>query len=86
MMLLKDKSGAARLIESLTRAARDFSLLYAFTDDESARVHLAGYVERIRPGIVEAVGSDNAATALDAFVAAVIGEKHRIENVGASRA
>jgi hypothetical protein len=78
--------GGPELIDSLTKAIADFSLLYAGTPDERARPHLESYIGRIEPSIVEAVGAGPAKIILQAFASAVMGEKHRHEVRGASRA
>jgi hypothetical protein len=86
MMLLNDAPGGARLIESLTKAIADLSLLYAGTNDHAARASLDGYVESIEPELVAGVGAGPARIILEAFASAVMGEKHKIEAQGASRA
>jgi hypothetical protein len=86
MTMLKDAPGGVKLIESLTKAIRDLALLYACTDDNKAQASLKAYVERIEPELAAAVGAGPARIILDAFVSAVMGEKHKIEARGASRA
>jgi hypothetical protein len=85
-IMLKDAPGGPQLIESLTKAIKDLSLLYAFTDDDKAQASLKAYVETIEPQLIAGVGAGPAMVILDAFASAVMGEKHKIEVNGASRA
>ena len=85
-MMLKDAPGGPSLIAALTEAIKDLSLLHACTPDERARVHLETYVSAIEPGIIKAVGANNAPIILDALRGAVMGRKHEIEAGGVSRA
>jgi hypothetical protein len=85
-VLLKDTPGGAQLIADLTEAIEKLALLYSGTPDDAAREHLQSYIDRIEPSIFAAVGADTAAKMLDVFRRAVMGEKHRIESSGASRA
>jgi hypothetical protein len=86
MTTLGDAPGGAQLIEDLTRAIKDLSLLYAHTPDERAQASLKAYVERIEPQLVADVGAGPARVILEAFASAVMTEKHKIESGGASRA
>jgi hypothetical protein len=86
MTTLGEAPGGPVLIEALTKAIADFSLLYAGTPDRKALPHLESYIGRIEPTIIEAVGAGPAKIILEAFASAVIGEKHRHEANGASRA
>jgi hypothetical protein len=86
MMTLANAPGGARLIESLGKAIADLALLYAHTDDGRARASLMAYVQRIEPELVAGVGAGPARVILEAFAAAVMGEKHKIEALAASRA
>jgi len=83
---LKDVPGGPALIARLTQAMKGLSLLYAGTPDEKAQASLKEYVDAIRPDLVASVGANNANKMLEAFTSAVMGEKHRIEAAGASRA
>jgi hypothetical protein len=85
-MTLGEAPGGAVLIESLINAIKDFSLLYAATPDDRARPHLESYIGSIEPSIIEAVGAGNARVILDTFAATVMGEKHKHEAQGVSRA
>jgi hypothetical protein len=86
MTTLADAPGGPELIQSLTKAIRDLSLLYAFTDDDKAEESLKSYVESIEPDLAAGVGAGPARIILDAFAATVMTEKHKIETNGASRA
>ncbi|MGX9431764.1 hypothetical protein [Bradyrhizobium sp. LeoA1S1] len=81
MTTLRDLPGGEIFIASLAEAAKRLSLLYAGTPDDRARASLDGYVAKITAEIVEAVGPEMAANILEAFAAAVMGEKHRIESI-----
>lgn len=83
---LIDAPGGREFVNSLVGAIKDFALLYAGTPDDCAVPHLESYIEAIRPTVIGSVGPRMAETILDTFSAAVIGEKHRIESAGASRA
>jgi hypothetical protein len=86
MTTLRNAPGGANLIESLTQAIKDLSLLYANTPDDKAQASLKAYVDNIQPELTEAVGAGTAAKILEAFRSAVMTEKHKIESGGASRA
>jgi hypothetical protein len=86
MTLLKDAPGGAALIESLTEAIVDLSLLYAGTDDGKAQASLQAYIERIDSELVAGVGAGPAKVILEAFASAVMVEKHKIEARGMARA
>ena len=86
MTALGEAPGGAPLIKSLTEAIADLSLLYAGTDDNKAQASLKSYVDSIEPEHVAAVGALPARVILEAFASAVMGEKHKIEAGGASRA
>ena len=85
-VMLKDAPGGAGLIESLTNAVKDLSLLYAHSPDDIARASLEAYIDKVKPELSEAVGAGTAANILEAFASAVMGRKHEIEAGGASRA
>lgn len=85
-VMLKDAPGGAALIESLTEAIKDLSLLYAGTPDERAKASLKSYVAGIESELIAGVGAGPAKIMLEAFAAAVMGEKHRVESDGTSRA
>jgi hypothetical protein len=86
MTTLGDAPGGAELIGSLTGAIETLALLYSGTSDDAANISLQAYVDRIAPELIEAVGADMAVRMLAIFSRAVMGEKHRIEAEGASRA
>jgi hypothetical protein len=86
MTTLGNAPGGKELIESLAKAIKDLALLYANTPDDRAQESLDGYVDRISPELIEAVGAGNAAKMLEAFRSAVLTEKHKIESAGTSRA
>jgi hypothetical protein len=79
---LKDLPGSERFIEALIAAARDLSLGFAGSSDDSARASLQTYVDAIRLSVVEAIGEKPADLLLDRFSATVMGRKHEIENLG----
>ena len=79
MTTLGSAPGGQSLIAALTSAITNLSLLYAGTPDECARLHLETYVSAIEPGIIKAVGGNNAPIILDAIRGAVMGRKHEIE-------
>ena len=74
------------MIESLIEAMKTLSLGYAGTPDEAAKVNLQTYIENVQPHLSGALGANAAAKLLEAFGEAVMGLKHQIEAVGASRA
>jgi hypothetical protein len=81
-MTLGEAPGGPVLIEALTQAIKD----HAGTPTDKARLHLETYISAIEPTIIEAVGAGPAQVILEAFASAVMGEKHKIEAGGASRA
>ena len=85
-VLLKDAPGGAQLIEALTIAARDFSLLYAGTPDDKARTHLDGFRASLERDLSEALGAEMAAVVAERFAAAVMGEKRKLEAKGGGSA
>lgn len=85
-MMLGEAPGGAKLIESHTQAIKDLSLLYANTPDDKAQASLKACIDKIQAELSEAVGAGTAAKILEAFASAVMGEKHKIEALGASRA
>jgi hypothetical protein len=76
---------AANFVGHVTDAVNMLSLLYAGTPDANASSHLATYLERIEPAIVDAVGRGKAPIWLDAIRRAVMGRKHEIESTSACR-
>jgi hypothetical protein len=85
-MTLREAPGGAQMIESLIEAMKTLSLGYAGTPDEAAKLSLKTFVDNIRPQLTEALGAGTAANLLEAVGQAVMGLKHEIEAVGASRA
>lgn len=85
-IMLKDAPGGPSLIDSLTTAINDLSLLYASTPDDRAQDSLKEFIERVEAELITGVGAGPARTILEAFASAVMGEKHKIEAAGASRA
>jgi hypothetical protein len=81
-MMLKDAPGGPEFVQNIMDAVQDLALLYAHTPDECARPHLEGYIDRIKPGIIEAVGADNAPKLLNAIRCATMTHKHTIEAGG----
>jgi hypothetical protein len=79
MTTLGEAPGGPQLIESLTNAIKDLSLLYAGTPDDRARPHLESYLNSIETGIVDAVGASKAPTILDGMRRAVMTRKWEIE-------
>ena len=86
VVLLRDAPGGSRLIESLTAAARDFSLLYAGTPDHAAQAHLKPFCVGLESDLAPALGANTAADIAARFLAAVLHEKRRLETTGASGA
>jgi hypothetical protein len=86
MTTLQEAPGGEMLIGALVNAVKDFSLVYANTPDANARQHFETYLAAIEPSLTKAVGAKTAPKLLDALRGAVMGEKHKIEATGASRA
>jgi len=86
MTTLEDMPCGLRLVESLTQAIKDLSLLFANAPDEQAQASLTAYLDRIEPALVESVGAENAEKIREAFASTVMTEKRKIEAAGASRA
>jgi hypothetical protein len=78
--------GGPQFIDSLIEAIKDFSLLYAGTPTDKARLHLETYISAIEPAVVDAVGASKAPIVLDGMRRGVMTRKSEIEASGASRA
>ncbi len=71
-------------MDAIANAMRMLALTYANTPNDKAIPHLEASLRRIEPGIVEAVGTDNALIFLEIFRRGVMGHKHDIEAAAAS--
>ena len=75
---LKDVPDRVRFfLESSIDVIKTLSLLYAGTPDERAHPHLEGYLSRVEPGLIEAMGAGNASIMLDTLRGAIMGRKTR---------
>jgi hypothetical protein len=86
MIKLADAPGGARLIEVLSVAVRDLSLLYAGTPDDRAQVHLHKFCAWLEVNLATAVGTATATEVARKFRETVIGRKHEIEAAGPNAA
>jgi hypothetical protein len=80
-IMLKDAPGGAAFIQSCTNAIADMALAFAGEPDGLVLEHMHLTRGTFEAELTAQIGSKAAAAIVDGMIAAVIGEKHRLERL-----
>jgi len=82
-ILLRDVEGARDFVNRVVNAAEDIAIAVTGKPDDEVRARLQVTRQNLQDDLTETLGAEVAAQVAEAFVSAVLGEKHERESLAA---